>query len=115
MTTDTPNCAGCGEPLLLKNAWMYDGCPCNSPSGVNDDNLRRWKLLWQLQQQGARRYEQAERELAAAQERNERLCEALQRLRLGEWYVTADNVRANAAEVMRIAREALAANAGDKS
>lgn len=45
-----PNCAGCGEPLLIENAWMTDGCPCNTPLGVNNDNETRWRLLMQLQQ-----------------------------------------------------------------
>lgn len=29
------NCNGCGAPLKPENAWMEDGCPCNSPRGVN--------------------------------------------------------------------------------
>ncbi len=29
-------CRGCGKPLLPENAWMEDGCPCNSPKGIND-------------------------------------------------------------------------------
>lgn len=28
-------CRGCGERLLPENTWMEDGCPCNSPRGVN--------------------------------------------------------------------------------
>jgi len=28
-------CNGCGKPMLKSNAWMEDGCPCNSPRGVN--------------------------------------------------------------------------------
>ena len=31
-----PLCNGCGKKLLPENAWMEDGCPCNSPKGVND-------------------------------------------------------------------------------
>lgn len=46
-----PNCAGCGKPLVIENAWMTDGCPCNTPLGVNNDNETRWRLLMQLQQQ----------------------------------------------------------------
>lgn len=28
-------CRACGEPLLLENLFCEDGCPCNSPRGVN--------------------------------------------------------------------------------
>jgi len=28
-------CAACGKPLLLENLFVEDGCPCNSPLGVN--------------------------------------------------------------------------------
>lgn len=28
-------CNGCGEPLLLSNVLVDDGCPCNTPRGVN--------------------------------------------------------------------------------
>jgi hypothetical protein len=28
-------CRGCGEFLDFKNISMADGCPCNSPRGVN--------------------------------------------------------------------------------
>jgi hypothetical protein len=45
-----PNCAGCGQPLTIDNAWMSDGCGCNSPLGVNSMNETRWRLLMQLQQ-----------------------------------------------------------------
>lgn len=56
MNTDTiggfpfseANCLECGEPLLLQNAWMTDGCPCNSPIGCNSLNETRWRLLMQL-------------------------------------------------------------------
>lgn len=41
----SPKCLGCGEILLLCNAWMVDGCKCNSPLGVNDANRTRWELL----------------------------------------------------------------------
>lgn len=60
MTTDTdiiggfpiaqPHCLGCGKELLLENAWMTDGCPCNHVLGVNNQNETRWRLLIQLQQ-----------------------------------------------------------------
>lgn len=46
-------CIGCGEELLVDNAWMTDGCPCNSPLGVNDTNQVRWLLLMELQQKHA--------------------------------------------------------------
>jgi hypothetical protein len=32
-------CNGCGSPLRPENAWMTDGCPCNSPAGVNSEIL----------------------------------------------------------------------------
>lgn len=51
------NCKGCGNPLLLGNAWMTDGCPCNSPLGVNSMNETRWRLLMQLQQIQSREIE----------------------------------------------------------
>jgi hypothetical protein len=28
-------CNGCGRPLLLANLYCDDGCPCNTPRGVN--------------------------------------------------------------------------------
>ena len=28
-------CNGCGKPLLLENLYVEDGCPCNTPKGVN--------------------------------------------------------------------------------
>lgn len=28
-------CAGCGKPLLVMNHNVADGCPCNSPRGIN--------------------------------------------------------------------------------
>lgn len=28
-------CNGCGQQLLLANLYCDDGCPCNSPRGVN--------------------------------------------------------------------------------
>lgn len=46
-----PNCSGCGKPLMLENAWMTDGCPCNSRLGINSMNETRWRLLMELQQQ----------------------------------------------------------------
>lgn len=50
-------CRGCGSPLLLENAWMTDGCPCNSELGVNSMNETRWRLLMELQQKQARELE----------------------------------------------------------
>ena len=61
-------CNGCGKPLEVANAWMEDGCPCNTRAGVNDDNLHRWRLLHQLQQQQS----------TESQRRIEALTEALQ-------------------------------------
>ena len=54
-----PTCRGCGDVLREENAWMTDGCPCNSPLGVNSPNETRWRLLMQLQQRQARRLEGA--------------------------------------------------------
>lgn len=54
-----PKCQGCGKSLLLANAWMTDGCPCNSPLGVNSMNETRWRLLMELQQIQRRRLAQA--------------------------------------------------------
>lgn len=50
-------CGGCGKPLLLENAWMTDGCPCNGPLGVNAMNETRWRLLMKLQQRQSRQAE----------------------------------------------------------
>lgn len=38
-------CRGCGKPLLKENAWMVDGCPCNSRKGCNDGNqiVSEWR------------------------------------------------------------------------
>lgn len=49
-----PNCKGCGKPLSVENAWMTDGCPCNSELGINSMNETRWRLLMQLQQKNSR-------------------------------------------------------------
>ncbi len=48
-----PNCKGCGKPLKIENAWMTDGCPCNSALGINSLNETRWRLLMLLQQRQA--------------------------------------------------------------
>lgn len=50
-------CLGCGKPLLIENAWMTDGCPCNSTLGCNSANETRWRLLMQLQQNQSREIE----------------------------------------------------------
>jgi len=55
------NCRGCGKPLSIDNAWMTDGCPCNTPLGVNSMNETRWRLLMMLQQREARYTESLER------------------------------------------------------
>lgn len=52
-------CFGCGEKLLIENAWMEDGCPCNTPAGVNNHNLYRWRLLHELQQRQSHELEKA--------------------------------------------------------
>lgn len=65
MTADTiggfpyaiPNCRGCGKPLAVENAWMTDGCPCNTKLGVNSLNETRWRLLMDLQQQQSHQIE----------------------------------------------------------
>lgn len=49
----TPNCKGCGRQLISSNAWMTDGCSCNTPLGVNSMNETRWRLLMGLQQRQA--------------------------------------------------------------
>jgi hypothetical protein len=36
--TKATNCWGCGKELMAENCWMDDGCPCNTPRGVNDGN-----------------------------------------------------------------------------
>ncbi len=54
-----PNCKGCGKPLTVANAWMTDGCPCNTNLGINSQNETRWRLLMELQQQQARSIERA--------------------------------------------------------
>lgn len=50
----TEYCYGCGGELILENAWMADGCPCNSPAGCNATNVGRWRLLERLQQEHQR-------------------------------------------------------------
>ena len=64
----SPDCKGCGQPLMIANAWMTDGCPCNSPLGVNNMNEIRWRLLMELQQMQSRELER----LSRAEERRER-------------------------------------------
>jgi hypothetical protein len=57
-----PNCKGCGKPLLLENAWMTDGCPCNSTLGINSMNETRWRLLMELQQRQSQQLEELNRQ-----------------------------------------------------
>lgn len=48
MPADQPAvCKGCGQPLKAENAWMEDGCPCNSPKGCNQPagELREWWMV----------------------------------------------------------------------
>ena len=63
---NSPNCAGCGKQLVIENAWMTDGCPCNTPLGVNSMNETRWRLLMQLQQAQARELESLRKPLRAS-------------------------------------------------
>lgn len=58
-------CLGCGKRLLIENAWMTDGCPCNSGLGVNSMNETRWRLLMELQQRQSRELELRRRPLPA--------------------------------------------------
>ena len=57
------NCLGCDKPLTVENAWMTDGCPCNSELGVNSLNETRWRLLMQLQQQQSKELTAAKTEM----------------------------------------------------
>lgn len=68
-----PTCRGCGVPLTLENAWMTDGCPCNSPLGINNLNETRWRLLMELQQQQSRSLERLEQQLRGQSKARERL------------------------------------------
>jgi len=70
----TNDCLGCGEPLQLVNAWMTDGCPCNTPLGVNNPNETRWRLLMELQQSGAK-------EVAKLKDEKSELLEALESIK----------------------------------
>lgn len=60
------NCKGCGKPLVVENAWLTDGCACNSPLGVNSMNETRWRLLMELQRQQARELGAARKLVARA-------------------------------------------------
>ena len=57
-------CQGCNTPLDPVNAWMADGCPCNSPAGVNAGVLEDWR--WFITQQNEQ-IKQAMATLAAAE------------------------------------------------
>ena len=56
-----PNCKGCGKPLTLENASLTDGCPCNSPLGVNSMNETRWRLLMERLAEAEREREYTKR------------------------------------------------------
>ena len=60
----TIKCQGCNTPLDPVNAWMADGCPCNSPAGVNAGVLEDWR--WFITQQNEQ-IKQAMATLAAAE------------------------------------------------
>lgn len=62
------HCKGCGKPLDINNAWMTDGCPCNTNLGVNSMNETRWRLLMHLQQKQSLENEQL-KELVSAIDR----------------------------------------------
>jgi DNA-directed RNA polymerase subunit RPC12/RpoP len=62
------DCLGCGEPLQMANAWMADGCPCNSKLGVNSMNEHRWRLLMALQQHQSAELALTKSELARTQD-----------------------------------------------
>lgn len=66
--TADPNCDGCGRPLLLENAWMTDGCPCNARLGVNSHNETRWRLLMHFQQKQSIELERAKVALTQIEE-----------------------------------------------
>ena len=68
-----PNCKGCGNPLIVENSWMTDGCPCNSALGTNSMNETRWRLLMQLQQQQDAVQQQQDQAIQGLQAQNHRL------------------------------------------
>jgi len=68
-----PNCKGCGNPLIVENSWMTDGCPCNSALGTNSMNETRWRLLMQLQQQQDAVQQQQDQAMQGLQAQNHRL------------------------------------------
>jgi len=35
MTDTPPLCRACGQPIQPEDRGLADGCPCNSPRGVN--------------------------------------------------------------------------------
>mgnify|MGYP007071585843 CR=1 FL=1 len=74
-----PNCKGCGKALAVENAWMTDGCPCNTPLGVNSMNETRWRLLMQSQQEQSR---EIARLRADVERKDEALRSALAYIRL---------------------------------
>lgn len=93
--TASPNCRGCGAPLLRENAWMTDGCPCNSPLGVNSANETRWRLLMDLQQAQA-----SERDAALAEvARLKGELEKAQQQPAGDWEAEFDKRFYNSAHI----------------
>lgn len=75
------NCNGCGEPLKVENAWMVDGCPCNSPEGCNSTNETRWRMLHELQQRQSHELHDATAALTAAREQAAQSAAELERVR----------------------------------
>lgn len=54
-------CFGCGNPMLNENAWMEDGCLCNTHKGINCRNPAR---VAQLEQYARDIKEQANKDVA---------------------------------------------------
>lgn len=66
-------CNGCGKSLRPENAWMEDGCPCNTPKGANDGNqvISDWRR--DAQQQTSRDLTAALRTINSITDENKRL------------------------------------------
>jgi hypothetical protein len=77
-------CAGCGQPLVAENAWMEDGCPCNSPAGCNDGNQQISEWRREAQQKAAHELARLKSETAQAIADLEAVAEA----RIGELQAT---------------------------
>lgn len=70
-------CKGCGKELLAENCWMQDGCPCNTPRGVNDGNQQISDWRQEREQKASYEIEKLSTELAAARaERDEAVKDA---------------------------------------